>query len=305
MELNKKTRIMITGCGGMLGDAVYKRFSKDCTVFASDIDTNESWLEYLDVRDFNAVLKAAKEFKPELIINLAALTDLEFCEKNAEASWLTNAMGQENISLIAQKVDATVIYISTAGIFDGKQDTYNDFDMPNPLSIYGKSKYYGEIATQQMLRKYFIFRAGWMMGAGPKKDKKFINKIFKQIKAGKKELFVVDDKLGTPTYTHDFAAAMFKIVETDYYGLYNMVCQGGGSRYEVACEFLKCLELDKEIKITVVDSDYFKKEYFAPRPLSEKLVNLKLKQRGLLFMRDWQECLAVYAEVFKKELVNK
>ncbi|MCG2703647.1 MAG: sugar nucleotide-binding protein [Candidatus Omnitrophica bacterium] len=186
-----------------------------------------------------------------------------------------------------------------------KQDTYNDFDMPNPLSIYDKSKYCGELTTQHMLSKYFVFRAGWMMGGGIEKDKKFISKIFKQIKSGKKELFVVEDKLGTPTYTNDFAASMFKIVETDYYGIYNMVCQGGGSRYEVACEFLKCLELDKDIKVSVVDSDYFKKEYFAPRPLSEKLVNLKLKHRGLLFMRDWQECLAEYAEVFKKELVNK
>ena len=305
MELNQKTKVMITGCGGMLGAAVYARFSKECNVFASDIDTNEPWLKPLDVRDFNAVLKAAEDFNPDLIINLAALTDLEYCEKNSEDSWLTNAFGQENICLVAQKVNATVIYISTAGIYDGEQNTYNDFDKPNPLSIYGKSKYYGEVATQRMLTNYYVFRAGWMMGAGSKKDKKFINKIFKQIQAGKKELFVVEDKLGTPTYTVDFAASMFKIVASDYYGLYNMVCEGGGSRADVSRELLKCLELEKDIKVTVVDSDYFKEEYFAPRPLSEKLVNLKLKKRGLLFMRDWRVCLAEYSEVFKKELVVK
>ena len=121
---------------------------------------------------------------------------------------------------------------------------------------------------------------------------------------GKKELFVVDDKLGTPTYTVDFADSMYKIIQTDYYGLYNMVCTGSGSRYDVALELLQCLKLENKIKINVVKSDYFSKEYFAPRPSSEKLINLKLNQRGLLFMRDWKKCLADYSVVFKKELEN-
>lgn len=155
-----------------------------------------------------------------------------------------------------------------------------------------------------MIRQYYVFRAGWMMGGGTHKDKKFVNRIFKQIKNGEKELFVVGDKLGTPTYTNDFAESMFKILETDYYGLYNMVCQGSGSRHDVAREFLRCLELSDKIKINIVDSDYFNKEYFAPRPPSEKLINLKLANRGLLFMRHWQTCLAEYSKVFKKELYN-
>jgi dTDP-4-dehydrorhamnose reductase len=304
MELNKRTKVMITGCGGMLGASVYERFNRECTVFASDIDTNESWLDYLDIRKCDSVMKETLTFKPDLMINLAALTDLEYCEEHQEESWLTNAMGQENICLAAQKINATVVYISTAGIFDGKQDSYNDFDTPNPLSIYAKSKYYGELTTQRMTRQYYVFRAGWMMGGGIHKDKKFISKIFKQIKDGAKELFVVQDKLGTPTYTEDFAGSMFKIMGTDYYGLYNMVCQGGGSRHDVACEFLRCLGLSDKIKINIVDSDYFEKEYFAPRPSSEKLINLKLANRGLLFMRHWQTCLADYSKVFKKELCH-
>jgi len=302
MQLNKKTRVLITGCGGMLGVAVYERFCKSCIVLATDIDLNEPWLEYLDVRDLDSILKKTAEFKPDLLINLAALTDLEICEKSSNDAWLTNALGQENICYTAQKYNITAVYISTAGIFDGGQEFYHDFDTPNPISIYGKSKYYGEIITQRLLNNYFIFRPGWMMGGGIKKDKKFINKIFKQIKLGKKELFVVDDKLGTPTYTVDFANSMFKIIETDFYGLYNMACTGSASRYDVALEFLKYLHLENEIKINIVKSDYFKKEYFAPRPESEKLVNLKLTNRGLLYMRDWKECLAEYALVFQKEL---
>jgi dTDP-4-dehydrorhamnose reductase len=302
MHLDKKTRVMITGCGGMLGQAVYERFSEECNVLATDIDLNESWLEYCDVRDLNSVLKAAMKYKPDLLINLAALTDLEYCEINSEDSWLTNGLGQENICLVAKKFNIPVVYISTAGIFDGGKEYYHDFDIPNPLSIYGMSKYYGETITQSLVDKHFIFRAGWMMGGGTKKDKKFINKLFKQIKSGAKELFVVDDKLGTPTYTVDFADSIFKILSSDYFGLYNMVCEGSGSRYDVALEFLKCLRLDDTIKINIVKSDYFKKEYFAPRPLSEKLINLKLKKRGILYMRDWRTCLSEYSSIFKQEL---
>ncbi len=302
MLFKEKTKVMITGCGGMLGQAVFERFSKECSVLATDIDLNESWLTYCDVRSLKSVLETALEYKPDLLINLAALTDLEYCERNEEDSWLTNGLGQENICLAAKKLNIPVVYISTAGIFDGEKEYYNDFDIPNPLSVYGKSKYHGELITQSLVDKYFIFRAGWMMGGGLRKDKKFVNKIFKQIQSGAKELFVVDDKLGTPTYTVDFANSIFKIVSTDYFGLYNMVCEGSGSRYDVTKEFLKCLKREDSIAINIVKSDYFKEEYFAPRPYSEKLVNLKLRKRGILYMRDWRECLTEYSLIFIEEL---
>jgi dTDP-4-dehydrorhamnose reductase len=143
-----------------------------------------------------------------------------------------------------------------------------------------------------------------MMGGGPAKDKKFINKIYKQIRSGVKELFVVEDKLGTPTYTNDFANGLIKIVESDQFGLYNQVCSGSASRFDVAQEFVRLLGLDDRISVTVVPSDHFKNQYFAPRPVSEKLVNLKLNQRGLNFMRDWKICLKEYAEVFKADLMQ-
>ena len=191
------------------------------------------------------------------------------------------------------------VYISTAGIVDGAQDVYNDFDMPNPLSIYAKAKYHGELFVQRYLPKHFVFRAGWMMGGGPEKDKKFVNKIFKQIQGGSRELFVVDDKLGTPTYTVSFARGIYKVVESGLYGLYNQVCGGDCSRYDVAVEFVNLLGLDKIVKVTKVSSEHFKTEYFAPRPASEKLVNFKLDARGINFMPDWHEALAEYAERFK------
>ncbi len=302
MKISKEKKVFITGCAGMLGKAVYERFSPHCQVLATDIDVNELWLEYGDVIDFQGISEKASKFKPDLIINLAALTDLECCEKDPEITWKTNALGAENMALISKKLNAAHIYVSTAGIFDGKKEYYNDFEQPNPISIYAKSKYYGEVIVEKMLDNYFIFRAGWMMGGGIKKDKKFIKKIFQQILYGKKQLFVVDDKLGTPTYTVNFAEAMFEIVQTELFGLYNMVCEGSCSRYEVALEFIKLLELEKEIKIDIVDSDYFKGEYFAPRPNSEKLLNLKLSSRGINYMKDWKECLSDYVESFKPQL---
>lgn len=298
------SKVYIAGCGGMLGDAVYKKFNSKYEVKATDIDVNEDWLSYGDVRDYEEIRKSIVDFKPDLIINLAALTSLEYCEKNPENSWLTNALGPENIGLVANELDIPVVYISTAGIFDGKQEYYNDFDSPNPLGIYAKSKYDGELFTLRHVRKHYIFRAGWMMGSGVTKDKKFVNKIYKQIKDGKKELFVVDDKLGTPTYTHDFANGIFEITKTELYGLYNQVCKGDCSRYDVAVEFVRLLGLKDKIKVTKVDSDYFKNEYFAPRPYSEKLVNLKLNSRDINYMSHWKDALSDYSKIFKEDLKN-
>lgn len=290
----------------MLGDAMYARLvATGATVRATDINCIESWLEYGDVRDFAAIRSDITQFSPDLIINLAALTDLEFCEKEQENSWLTNGLGAENLGLIANELDVPYVYISTAGIFGGERDLYNDFHAPNPLSAYAQSKYYGEQYVRNSVRKHFVLRAGWMMGGGPGKDKKFINKIYKQICAGAKELFVVDDKLGTPTYTVDFANGLCGIVESDQYGLYNQVCNGAASRFEVAKEFVQLLGLADQVKVTIVPSDYFKEQYFAPRPASEKLVNLKLNVRGLNRMRDWHICLTEYAEVFKKDYASR
>lgn len=301
MNITADTKVFIAGCGGMLGDAVYRQFSGSCKVLATDIDLNEPWLEYADVCDLDGTLKIVRHFNPDLIINLAALTDLEYCEQYHDHAWQTNALGAENMALISQILDVPHVYISTAGIFDGRQEFYDDFDLPNPLSIYGKAKYYGEQIVEKMLNKYYIFRAGWMMG-GCEKDKKFISKIFKQIITDNNQLAIVNDKFGTPTYTRDFAGNMYKIIELGYYGLYNMTCKGSCSRYDVALEFLSAIGLKDKVVIEVVNSDYFKKEYFAPRPYSEKLVNKKLDARRINYMRDWRQCLKEYSVYHKQVL---
>lgn len=297
-KIDQDTRVYIAGCGGMLGAAVYAAFSRRCTVLATDIDLNETWLSQADVRDLGAMEKSVRAFRPDLLLNLAALTDLEQCERDPENAWLTNALGAENLALLAGKLGIPHVYISTAGIFDGAQEVYNDFDRPNPLSIYAKSKYHGECFVQRYLSQHFVFRAGWMMGGGEHKDKKFVNKIYQQIKAGCRELFVVDDKAGTPTYTVSFAENMIRVVESGHYGLYNQVCGGACNRYDVASEFVRLLGLEDVVKVTAVSSDHFRSEYFAPRPASEKLVNLKLEARKLNGMPHWKDALAEYSREF-------
>jgi dTDP-4-dehydrorhamnose reductase len=134
------------------------------------------------------------------------------------------------------------------------------------------------------------------MGGGPEKDKKFINKIVKQIASGKRELQIVNDKDGTPTFTVDFAKNVKLLVEREYWGLYNMVCNGETSRYEVAKELINILGLTDEVTINEVSSTYFKDTYFAPRPPSERLINKKLELRNMNIMQDWKAALREYIQ---------
>jgi dTDP-4-dehydrorhamnose reductase len=297
-------KIYIAGCGGMLGEAFYKQFNNDFQLKCTDKDVNEQWLSFLDFRDFNAYQKDVSDFKPDYLFHLGAYTDLEFCELNVDDTYNTNTLSVENAVHIANELDIPLLYISTAGIFDGKKDLYDDWDLPNPLGHYARSKYAGELFVKENVRHHIICRAGWMMGAGPRKDKKFIQKIMKQLKDGKKELFIVNDKDGTPTYTHDFAKNAKLLFEKEYWGLYNMVSGGETSRLEVAQEIIKIMNLENKIKITEVSSDYFSKEYFAERPPSERLVNKKLNLRGINLMRDWKIALKEYLETYYQNYID-
>lgn len=280
----------------MLGEAFHKQFSIDFELKCTDIDLNEGWLSYLDFRDLQEYKKDVQAFNPNYLFHLGAYTDLEFCEKNSEEAYRTNTLAVENAVYIANELNIPLLYISTAGIFDGKKELYDDWDQPNPLGVYARTKYLGERFVVENAKKYLICRAGWMMGSGPKKDKKFIQKIMAQIKNKKKELYVVSDKNGTPTYTHDFAKNVKLLLEKELWGLYNMVCGGETSRFEVAAELVRLLKLDNKIKIIPVTSEYFKEAYFAERPPSERLVNRKLELRKLNIMRDWRVSLKEYIE---------
>ncbi len=293
-----KKKIYIAGSGGMLGEAFYHQFNEDYEIKCTDKDVNESWLSFLDFRNLPAYRKDVNDFKPDYLFHLGAYTNLEYCEENAEDTYTTNTMSVENAVYIANELNIPLLYISTAGIFDGAKDLYDDWDIPNPLGVYARSKYMGERYVTENVQRFLICRAGWMMGAGPKKDKKFIQKLMQQLKDGKKELFIVDDKDGTPTFTHDFAKNVKALIQNEYWGLYNMVCGGQTSRLEVAVELLDLLGLKESVKITSVSSDYFKDVYFAERPPCERLVNRKLELRNLNLMQDWKVALKQYLDQY-------
>jgi dTDP-4-dehydrorhamnose reductase len=295
----KYKKIFIAGANGMLGTTLQNLIDTK-EFLLTDKETSDT-VKFCDIRDINYTTKIINEFQPDIILNFAALVDLEYCEQEKDDCYLTNTIAAIHLFNLSKDKNIPYVFISTAGIFGNDKEFYTEEDQPFPLSSYGKSKYYTEQLLQnQGYEKYWIFRAGWMMGGGPNKDKKFINKIMKQINSGAKELFVVDDKLGVPTYTKDFASSILKHIEEELpYGLYNMVSQGEASRYETAVAINEYLNLG--LTINKVNSDYYKEEYFAPRPYSEKLINKSLNDLERNYMRNWKVCLHEYLnEFFKK-----
>lgn len=297
-------RIYMAGAGGMLGEAFYKIYNINNTVRCTDKDINVEWLNFLDFRDANAYKKDVEAFKPDFLFHLGAHTSLEYCEEHPDDAYLTNTTAVENAVNIANLLNIPLLYISTAGIFDGAKESYDDWDEPAPLGHYARSKYMGERFVTQNLRRHLVCRAGWMMGAGPSKDKKFIQKLMKQIKDGKTELHIVDDKMGTPTYTIDFARNVGLLLDREYWGVYNMVCGGVTQRLEVAQELIRMIGKEKDIKVTPVSSEYFAQEYFANRPRSERLITKKLQIRECNIMRDWQVCLREYLDTYYLDYLN-
>ena len=293
----EKRKVLITGCGGMLGSAFHEVFANNWEVRATDLVPNEPWLGALDVRDVHALRRVIADDPPDYVIHLAALTDLEFCETHPEETYATNTLGTMQVALLAKEFDLTMVYVSSAGVFDGSKAVCDDDDRPNPLNHYGRSKYLGELFVQQYLTKYFILRGGWMMGGGAK-DRKFVSRIMQQIRAGRSELFAVGDLFGSPTYTYNFATNVAALLTTTSYGTYNLGGRGGASRYDIAKEILIILGLERRVTLHKVTREHFAKEFFAPRPISERLANRKLTAKGLDRMEHWRSCLREYLSTY-------
>jgi len=282
----------------MLGEAFYTQFKDDYQLKCTDIDVNEQWLSYCDIRDYKEYLSQVSDFKANYLFHLGAFTDLEYCESHKYETVVTNVLAVDNAIYIANKLNIPLLYIGTAGIFNGKKDEYDEEDKPEPMGIYAQTKYEGEKIILKDARKLLVCRASWMIGGGARKDKTFVNMILKQIKAGKKTFKIVNDKRGTITYTHDFAKNVKLLIEGGHTGLFNMANLGNTSRLEIANEVISILDLEREIEIFGVPSDYFKKTHYAPRPDCECLVNKRLDEQGLNIMRDWKVALREYLEVY-------
>jgi len=266
--------------------------------FATDLIQTPS-IRPLDVRDYAAVKKAVSRCKPSYVLHLAAETDVEKCEANPDHANLTNVIGTENIAFVCRDGNIPLVYIGTSGVFDGRKvnqegayEPYTEFDDPNPINVYGMSKYLAEKTVTQICQKYLIVRAGWMIG-GLERDKKFVGKILSQLRTDPKKIYAVDDKAGSPTYTRDFANALLFLIESDFSGLYHAASTGAGTRYEVAKQILEFLQRS-DIELIPVSSSFFKNTYPAPRAASQSLRNYKLELRGIQLMPPWQTALRNY-----------
>jgi dTDP-4-dehydrorhamnose reductase len=289
---DKATKFLITGAGGMLGSALCPILEQaNFDIIATDaIVQGNGKLIYLDVSDYSSVLNLVEKQKPDIIMHLAAETDVDLCEKNPDRAFKINTIGTQNITFACRKTNATMVYISTGAVFSGdKPEPYTEFDNPNPVNVYGKSKWEGEKIIENFLSKYYIVRAGWMIGGGLK-DKKFVSKIVEQLEKTKK-LKVVDDKFGSPTYAVDLSKGLIDLLKTDYYGVFHMANKGTCSRYELSREIVRVLG-PKDVSIQPVSSALFPSA--APRPRSEALTNYKLDLLGMNCMRPWEEALEEY-----------
>ncbi len=291
------SRILVTGANGAVGsDLVPTLLQKGYKVLATDIDCppDSSFpMEYIDIRNPRQIQAEFKNFKPQVIIHLAAETDVEYCELNPKHAYETNAIGTKNVAEICAKNDILLIYVSSIGVFDGKKKgPYTEEDHPNPINIYGKTKLEGEKYVEKALKKYFIVRAGWMIG-GKEKDKKFVAKILKLIRRGVKQLDVVTDKKGTPTYTVDLCEAIANLMKTNLYGIYHVGMMGNPTRFEIAKKILGRLNRP-DIKINPVKSKDLAKIYFAPRPNNETQDPSKINSLFPGIIRPWTERLDEY-----------
>ena len=282
-------KIIVTGASGMLGSALCPVLrSQGHEVIATDLFASQD-VKFLDITDKANVDALITEANPDIVMHLAAATDVDQCELEPQMAFKSNSLATRNVAEACRENDAVMVYISTSSVFDGsKKAPYVETDTPNPLSVYAKAKLEGEGHVQALLKKYFIIRAGWMIGGGPK-DKKFVAKMVDLMRT-RKEIFAVTDKKGSPTYTVDFSANVMPLVETGKYGIYHMANRGECTRFEIAQKIAEVLKLDVNVKPAT--SDMFPAP--APRPASESLYNRKLEGLGINRMRPWEAALEEY-----------
>jgi dTDP-4-dehydrorhamnose reductase len=264
------SKTLITGATGMVGSYVD---------FGIKTDRRS-----MDVTDLKEVMAVTDRYKPNVIIHLAAETDVDRCERDPEHAYIANSIGAFNIAMAAKKIGAKVVYVSTVYVFDGSKKTpYLEDDKPSPNNYYGMSKYLGELAIKGTVNDYLIVRAGWMFGGGPSKDQKFVAKIIKQLDSG--EIKAVNDNLGSLTYAKDLINKIRELVSSHKIGIVHVSNSDFCSRYDIALEIKKAT--GSLAKISPVNSSYFNLD--ASRSKSDIMESSRGGE-----MRGWREALGDY-----------
>lgn len=257
-------KTLIFGASGMLGSDI-------CKVFPEALPLTH---RELDITDKTQVLDRIQKINPDLVINAAAYTDVDGCEDNQELAFHVNGHGPGYLADACNKIGATLVHFSTDYVFDGSKKEYTEFDTPNPINVYGKSKLLGEQEITENLDNYRIIRTSWLFG---KHGKNFVETILK-LSHDMDEVKVVNDQFGKPTYTVDIARRLKEIVELEP-GVYHLTNDGVCSWYEFASAFI-----NNAVPCT---SDEFPRK--AKRPKYSVLTNTKIEP-----MRHWKEALKDY-----------
>ncbi len=285
-------KVFVTGVKGQLGYDVMRELEKRGYNDAVGVD-----IEEMDITDRESVDRVISGVNPDVVIHCAAWTavDLAEDEDKKDKVHLVNAVGTENIAKVCKKLDCKMIYISTDYVFDGQGTRpWEPDDERNPLNVYGQTKYEGELAVEKWLEKYFIVRIAWVFGQN---GKNFVRTMLNLGKTHDK-LTVVNDQIGSPTYTPDLARLLVDMAESDKYGIYHATNEGFCSWYEFACEIFKqASEYDsvyKNVSVSPVTSDKYPSK--AKRPSNSRMNKNKLTENGFEKLPDWQDALRRYIE---------
>lgn len=287
-------KILVTGASGQLGyDVVNELNKRGHNTIGTDIALSEKLpIVTLDITDEDAVSKTVAEINPDAVIHCAAWTAVDAAEdeENKQKAFAINENGTSNLAKACRDIDCKMLYISTDYVFNGQGNTPWQADCKEyaPLNVYGESKLKGELAVSETLDKYFIVRIAWVFG---KNGNNFIKTM---LNIGKKydTLRVVNDQIGTPTYTFDLAKLLADMVETDKYGYYHATNEGGYiSWYDFAREIFRQAGYDTKV-IPVTTAEYGLSK--AARPFNSRLDKSKLTANGFKPLSEWQDALARY-----------
>ena len=275
-------KVLVTGVKGQLGYDVVKECEKR-GIEAIGVDVEE-----MDITDAAACERVITESKADAVIHCAAYTAVDAAEDNEDLCRKVNAEGTRNIAEVCRKLDIKMMYFSTDYVFNGQGERPWEPDDPRePLNVYGQTKYEGELAVQELLEKYFIVRIAWVFGVNGK------NFIKTMLRLGRERgaVSVVDDQIGSPTYTYALARLVVDMIQTDRYGIYHATNEGLCSWYEFACQIFKAAGMN-QVKVTPVDSTAFPAK--AKRPHNSRMDKSKLAENGFEPLPSWEDALERY-----------
>ncbi|MCR4674301.1 MAG: dTDP-4-dehydrorhamnose reductase [Lachnospiraceae bacterium] len=283
-------KVLLTGCNGQLGRAIQNEYGDTVSFIKTDMIEGEG-ITVLDISDIEAVMAMAKKEQPDVIINCAAFTNVDGCETNEDAAYKANAIGPRNLAIAASEVGAKLIHISTDYVFEGNGTRpYLEFDAPNPVSAYGRTKLAGENFVKEFADKYFILRTAWLYGDG----KNFV-KTMLRLAETHDEVSVVCDQKGSPTSAVELAKMIHFLEPTDSYGLYHATCEGDTNWADFTETIFKKKGLSTKVN-HVTSEEYAKMNpASANRPKYSILENKMLKLTTDAFsMANWEDALDVY-----------